>query len=81
MIQQTYYNRTAHALPELRTNQNVRVQLNKGDNWIQGKIQCKHSTPRSYIIETEKGNIVRRNRRFIKQWEQYSETLDEYFIY
>ena len=67
LIQQTYYNRTAHALPELRTNQNVRVQLNKGDNWIQGKIQCKHSTPRSYIIETEKGNIVRRNRRFIKQ--------------
>ena len=64
--QQFYYNRTAHPLPELTENQNIHVQLNRGENWVKAKVVEKHSTPRSYLIQTENGQVYRRNRKWLK---------------
>ena len=53
-----------HDLPELSPGDVVRYRKNK--TWGRmGKVIGKSSQPRSYKIETDKGTIIRRNRRHL----------------
>lgn len=53
-------------LKDLPKNCLVFVQVKPKSNWIRGKIKEKVDV-RSYLVETETGQILRRNRKFIKE--------------
>lgn len=59
--QETFYNRHAKALQPLHEGDTIRV--NHNGQWRSGVVRDKHITPRSYIIDTEDGSTLRRNRR------------------
>jgi hypothetical protein len=50
-------------LPSLQPGDVVRVQ-HQGQ-WQRGIVNSEHSSPRSYIVETEHGSTLRRNRRHL----------------
>lgn len=51
-------------LPSLNKNDNVRIRSQ--GNWnLKGKIIKKLKEPRSYLIKTEQGKYLRRNRRHL----------------
>ena len=51
-------------LPALKVNDKVRIH--DGESWsIKGKVSKISEHPRSYLIKTNKGTILRRNRRHI----------------
>ena len=49
------------ALPSLQADDVVRVS-NDGE-WLRGRVLRPDVTPRSYVVETEEGSTLRRNRR------------------
>jgi hypothetical protein len=62
--QKSYYDSTGtRQLPSLQPGDVVRVQ-HQGQ-WQRGIVNSKHSSPRSYIVETEHGSTLRRNRRHL----------------
>ena len=57
-----YYNMHAKNLPSLNDRQSVRVR--NGELWsVKGKVVGKARQPRSYVVKTETGSTIRRNRR------------------
>jgi len=56
-----YFDRATKALPPLQADDVVRVQ--RDGKWQRGRVQRPHVAPRSYVIETEDGSTLRRNRR------------------
>ena len=61
------YDKHAKPLPELQVGEPVRLQpVNPKTPWEKGSCVAKVG-PRSYLIETESGNLYRRNRKFIRQ--------------
>ena len=61
------YDKHAKPLPELHVGEPVRLQpINPKAPWAKGSCVAKIG-PRSYLIETEGGNLYRRNRKFIRQ--------------
>ena len=61
-----YYDKGAKPLPELQIRQNVRVQPTiKGQKWEKAVIK-QQVGPESYLVQTETGRILRRNRRFLR---------------
>ena len=63
--QKMYHDRTSKPLPTLKEGDVVRVQHN--GNWARGEVSQVHSAPRSYIVNTEEGSALRRNRRDLIQ--------------
>ncbi|XP_029633899.1 uncharacterized protein LOC115209599 [Octopus sinensis] len=63
---QKYYNRHAQYLPEILRGQHVHTQDPITKIWIPAQVVRKAETPRSYIIETESGRQLRRNRAHIR---------------
>jgi len=59
--QKKFYDRRAKPLPPLRKGDSIRVQ--QGGQWNAGVVLDQHEAPRSYIIKTEHGSTLRRNRR------------------
>jgi hypothetical protein len=59
--QKELYDQHARELPELQPGDTVRVRHN--EQWVPGVVQSKHSAPRSYIVGTSAGSVLRRNRR------------------
>ena len=56
-----YYNCTAKNLPEIPNGTTVRIREN--NTWpVKAKVIKRANTPRSFIVETEKGTLRRRNR-------------------
>ena len=56
------YNSRAKELPMLKPGQTVR--LHNGKDWSRkAKIIDNHKNDRSYVLETDKGTTIRRNRR------------------
>ena len=56
------------------------VKLTKDDNWKPAQIIAQSSTPRSFSVQTEGGQIYRRNRRHLRhsaQPGQYTQTPSE----
>ena len=61
------YDKSARPLPELQIEEPVRLQpVNPKAPWDKGSCVAKVG-PRSYLIETDNGNLYRRNRKFIRQ--------------
>ena len=63
--QKQYHDRNAHEQSPLHTGQNVRIQ--DGKKWAPGIVVNKRPEPRSYEVSTQNGNILRRNRRHLKE--------------
>ena len=59
--QKAYHDRRAHDLPSLKPGDIVRVRLR--DEWTRGVVTAIHPSPRSYIVETERGSTLRPNGR------------------
>jgi hypothetical protein len=65
--QKEQFDRHAHDLPPLKTDDNVRVYHHDKHDWsIKGKILRPADTNRSYIIQTHNGAVLARNRKHIK---------------
>ena len=61
------YDKHANPLPKLHVGEPVRLQpVNPKAPWEKGSCVAK-IRQRSYLIETESGNLYRRNRKFIRQ--------------
>ena len=61
------YDKHAKPLLELQVGEPVRLQpVNPKAPWEKGSCVAKVG-PRSFLIETESGNLYRRNRKFIRQ--------------
>ncbi|KAI8487979.1 hypothetical protein Bbelb_344270 [Branchiostoma belcheri] len=56
------YDRQAQRLPELVRGQTVHIQEPIKKTWTPGQIVEKADTPKSYVVETESGKQMRRNR-------------------
>ena len=62
--QKLYHDRSAKELAEIPTGSTVIVKIHNGRNWpTEAKVIDKAKSPRSYIVETEAGQTLRRNRR------------------
>ena len=66
-----YANQHTRTLPELAVGDTVRIRAQ--NKWsTKAKVVQKHHTPRSYVVETEKGQVYRRNRQHLmrttEQW-------------
>ncbi|KAK9752139.1 hypothetical protein QE152_g4501 [Popillia japonica] len=61
-----YYDQGTKQLKELEEGSNVIVYDHSSKSWSHGQIHSKHASPRSYIIENEEGNLIRRNRVDLK---------------
>ena len=65
---QKYYNQTAGPeMSALLPGMKVLVQDTEKSVWNPGTVKEVCQEPRSYVIETPNGGIVRRNRRFLKE--------------
>ncbi|GBM17921.1 hypothetical protein AVEN_111075-1 [Araneus ventricosus] len=60
-----YYDKQAHGRPEFNEGESVLFWVN--NHWEPAEIIKKYKTPRSYLIRTEKGRILRRNSFHLKQ--------------
>ena len=63
--QKRYHDRGTKALPALQTGVPVTVQ--QGRTWHPAIVVEKHEAPRSFKVKTEDGQILRRNRNFLRQ--------------
>jgi hypothetical protein len=70
--QRQLYDRRSHALPELQPGDIVRVRHN--DEWQPAIVSSKHPAPRSYVVESASGSMLRRNRRDILRTREESVT-------
>ncbi|XP_044759023.1 uncharacterized protein LOC123316837 [Coccinella septempunctata] len=57
-----YFNKNTRPLPDLKEGQNVTVYNHVKKYWQPGQIVREHQSPRSFVVKTEKGEIIRRNR-------------------
>ena len=63
--QKRFHDRGTKALPALQTGVPVTVQ--QGRTWHPAIVVEKHEAPRSFKVRTEDGQILRRNRNFLRQ--------------
>ena len=65
--QAMYYDRNAiREQPELAIGQTVGIQDPKTLKWSLAQVMEKTPEPRSYMVKTRNGAVLRRNRRFLK---------------
>ena len=73
-----WYDRTAKALPELVTGQGVRMQpLDPGGQWRRATV-IKKVGERSYLTQTEEGQIYRRNQKYLRVTNEEPTTVSEH---
>ena len=63
--QRKQYDCRAHSIPPLRNGQVVRVKPSQGKEWFKSVV-ISQVAPRSYLIRTESGTVLRRNRRQLR---------------
>ncbi|XP_063962166.1 uncharacterized protein K02A2.6-like [Lytechinus pictus] len=61
--QKYYHDKSAHDLPPLTAGQLVRVQDHRTGHWFPATVRDKLPEPRSYLVETPNGRLLRRNRK------------------
>ena len=61
--QKAYYDRHTKQLQSLKSGDVVRIRHN--GKWVRGVIWNQHHAPRSYMVKTENGLLLRRNRRHL----------------
>ena len=59
--QKNYFDRDTKALPPLQADDSVQ----RDGEWHRGRVLRPHVASRSYVIETEDGSTLRRNRRHV----------------
>lgn len=62
-VQKQYYDQGAKPLLELNPGDQIRVR--NENSWEPGMVESKANTPRTYNIQTDKGQLLRRNRRHL----------------
>ncbi|KAI8490629.1 hypothetical protein Bbelb_318970 [Branchiostoma belcheri] len=70
------YDRQAQRLPELVRGQTVHIQEPIKKTWTPGQIVGKADTPKSYVVETESGKQMRRNRVHIRPTPEATTTIN-----
>lgn len=60
--QQKVYNRSARPLPPLVMNENVTMWSEQQKKWLPAKVVGIKNNPRSYVVETSRGDRYTRNR-------------------
>jgi hypothetical protein len=65
--QKILYDKSSKSLPTLPARSPVRFFDHGSKVWQPGTIQGVASTPRSYVVETERGSFLRRNRKHFIQ--------------
>ena len=63
--QKSHYDKHSKFLAPLKPNDTVRYK--HGSIWKPAMVLSEHTAPRSYIIQTSDGTILRRNRRHLKR--------------
>ena len=66
--------------PNVNTFNNVYVKLTKDENWKPAQVVAQSNTPRSFSVQTEGGQIYRRNCRHLRHTAQpghYTQTPSE----
>ena len=66
-VQKSYHDRHAHDLPPLMIEQPIRIQDSTSGRWNQAIVNARCYEPRSYMIESQNGHILRRNRIQIQE--------------
>ena len=67
LIQKVQNDQHAKDLPALSTGQQARVQDPNTRNWTPAVITQACTEPRSYLIKTPTGQVLRRNRRHLRE--------------
>ncbi len=63
-----HYDQTAKPLPELEVGQRIRIQSDpRGKTWTETGECVAKVAPRSYVVHTDSGKTLRRNRKFIQE--------------
>ena len=77
-----YYTKAARDLPELKEGDTVRYRVSE-NNWARtGVIKANEVTSRSYIVKSEEGKVIRRNKRdLLLTQENFAESPDELHLY
>ena len=65
VAQKHYYDKSSKPLPPLKPNEHVRYR--DGLIWKPAIVMSTHAAPRSYIIQTQNGTILQRNRCHLKR--------------
>lgn len=78
LSQKNYHDRGAHEKPPLLSGQQVRVKDYVTGLWCPAKIKQKCGEPRSYLIETPHGGILRRNRSHLQDIPQEKSSDDHH---
>ncbi|KAK2721685.1 hypothetical protein QYM36_003854 [Artemia franciscana] len=65
--QKRYHNKTAKPLREPQLEDQVFIQKKTNSPWTKAKIISCHENPRSYVVETEDGSRLQRNRVHISR--------------
>ena len=76
---QFYYNRrhSARHLPPLLQGQDVRVKIDGEKGWkTPAKVIGRCQEPRSYLVKTDSGAVLRRNRRHLQAGPESSDSSD-----
>ena len=63
----TYDSRVGAELPQLYAGQHVRFQYQPSGNWMPARIVRETDEPRSYLLETSNGTLLRRSRHHIAE--------------
>ena len=64
-LQKLYHDQHAHDLPPLSVGQQVRIQDQSTHRWSLATVRESCEEPRSYVVSTPNGNLLRCNRRHI----------------
>lgn len=56
--QAEYYDRSSRPRCEFERGDSVRIKVDRGREWVPAKVECPYSTPRSYIVTTDKGQTT-----------------------
>ena len=64
--QKLYYDRQSKELPSLNPGDEIHYKFTDSAKWKPAVVEQHAPTPRSYIIRTPEGKMLRRNRRMIK---------------
>ena len=68
--QKQYYDKGSRQLPDLKEGERARVQI--PGKWKPVVVMDKAITPRSYIVKTEEGRLLRRNRKHLMKLHEQS---------
>lgn len=76
-VTKSYYDRNCRDLPVLHSDQQIIVRNPITNTWGSGQVVQQSEYPRSYIVRDGRGEILRRNRRDLKESEMTGDMHEE----